>query len=243
MTLTRGLLYYTCLTHDHRIEMTVRNRLTKIRGDMELVTVSLNQPIEFGDINIVVNGKRSPETMHRQILAGLEQIKADIVFMVESDVLYHESHLDFMPLTNDAFFYNEHTYKVDSITGQAVFYYTKQLSGCCAYRDLLLGHYQKRVARIEQVGRYEHRMGYEPGCHPAPRGVDHYKAERWMSAGPNVDIRHPKTQTKTRWSTEEFRDKSTCLGWRLCSDVPGWGTTKGRFDEFLTDVEEGRAPF
>jgi hypothetical protein len=54
-----------------------------------------------------------------------------------------------------------------------------------------------------------------------------------------VDIRHDKTQTKNRWSQEEFRDKQTCLGWTMSDTVPGWGMTKGRFDDFLKEVENG----
>ena len=237
----RGLkviLYYTCNTHPLNIETACRNHLLAIRGDMPLITVSLNQPIDFGDVRITMEGKRSPEMMHRQILTGLEQVEpGSTVFMAESDVLYHPSHYDFEPPRTNVFYYNENTWKVDSATGQALFYYTKQLSGCCAYSNLLLGHYRKRMARIEEVGRYEHGLGYEPGCHPWPRGVDPYIADRWMSPVCNVDIRHPQTQTKNRWSQDQFRNKSTCLGWTMADNVPGWGRTKGRFDEFLKDVE------
>lgn len=237
---TKALLYYTCLTHPFDIELACRARIAALRGDMELVTVSLNQEILLGDVRIMLKGKRSPEMMHHQILTGLEHVNSDIVFMIESDVLYHPSHFEFIPPRDDTFYYNENTYKVDSQTGQAVFYYTKQLSGLCAYRDLLLEHYRKRAERIEQVGRYERGMGYEPGCHVYPKGVDYNTAERWMSAWPNVDIRHPKTQTKTRWSTEEFRNKNTCLGWELVDAIPGgWGRTKGRFAEFLSEVNHG----
>jgi hypothetical protein len=79
-------------------------------------------------------------------------------------------------------------------------------------------------------------MGFEPGCHRPPRGVDDFKADRWMSEFPNVDIRHDKNLTPTRWSTDLFRNKNSCKGWTLVDEIPGWGVTKGRMDKFLEDA-------
>jgi hypothetical protein len=79
-------------------------------------------------------------------------------------------------------------------------------------------------------------IGYEPGAHKTPRGIDDYSREMWMSAYPNIDIRHKRTLTANRWTKEEFRDKKTCLGWTMADEVPGWGITKDRMDSFLSDV-------
>ena len=233
-----GLLYYTCGTHPPVIEDACRRHLLKVKRDYPLVAVSLNKQINFGDHLVVMQGKRSSEMMHRQILTGLECVTTDIVFFCESDVLYHPSHFDFRPPRPDVFYYNENTWKVDAHTGRALFYYTKQLSGMCAYTDLALQHYRRRLERIERVGRYEHSMGYEPGCHQAPRGVDDSCAERWMSGIANIDIRHDKTYTRNRWSQDQFRDKRTCQGWTWADGVEGWGKTEGRFYEFLKEVTE-----
>jgi hypothetical protein len=151
-----------------------------------------------------------------------------------------------MPPQPDAYFYNEHTYKVDAATGQAVFYYTKQTSGLCANRELLVAHYRRRIAKVEQNAKdmvamglpvkndgFSRHMGFEPGCHAEPRGVDNYPAERWMSEVPNIDIRHTTNLTKSRWDPSLFRDPKACLGWTMASEVPGWGITKGRFSELL----------
>ena len=179
--------------------------------------------------------ERGRLTMFKQILVGLEVLDTDFVWHCEHDVLMHPSHFEFVPPTAAAYYYNESVYKVDATTGQGVFYYTKQTSGLCADRQLLLEHYRKRVQLVERHG-YDHAMGYEPGCHQPPRGVDAYPAIRWMSRVPNVDIRHGCNLTKTRWDPAEFRDKTTCLGWTLVDEVPGWGVTKGRFQEFLKEL-------
>ena len=58
-----------------------------------------------------------------------------------------------------------------------------------------------------------------------------------MSKFPNIDIRHGHNLTQSRWTQEEFRDKSTCLGWTMADEVPGWGVTKGRFGDILNKIK------
>jgi len=233
--LTKGLVYYTDNRCEERILQVVRRQLDAARNGNPLVAVS-QFPIDFG-INIVLPLARSVLTMFKQILAGLEKIEADIVFLVEHDVLYHPSHFDFTPPKKQVFYYNENTYKVDAASGQALFYYTKQTSGLCAHRELLLEHYEKRVARVEKTG-FTRRMGFEPGTHRFPRGIDDYPAERWMSKYPNIDIRHSNNLTANRFKKEQFRSQRAIVGWKMSNDVPGWGKTKGRFDEFLYELSK-----
>ena len=229
----KGLVYYTDNRLDERLMAACQARLNRYRNGWDLVSVSL-KPIEFGR-NIHLPMERGHLAMFKQILAGLEAVEADVVYMVEHDMLYHESHFDFVPPRTDVYYYNENTWKVDAASGQALFYYCKQTSGLVAWRELLVEHYRKRVAKVEAEG-YDRNMGYEPGTHRPPRGVDSHPAERWMSRRPNIDIRHGGNWTRSRWSQDQFRNKNACLGWKMADEVPGWGKTKGRFDEFLKEV-------
>jgi hypothetical protein len=125
---------------------------------------------------------------------------------------------------------------VDATTGRALHYITDQTSGLCAYRSLLVEHYRERVARVEREG-FQRAMGFEPGKHRRPRGVDDHGFGWWMSAQPNVDIRHGFNLTSSRWNREQFRDQRCCEGWAEADAVPGWpGLTKGRFPEWLAEA-------
>jgi len=210
------ILYYTCNTHDERIELACRQQLLQAKGDCQLVTVS-REPILFGEWNIVVDGDRGPSTMHRQILAGLERVDADAVFLCESDVLYHPSHFDFEPERADLFYYNTNVWRVRWKDGHAIWTDNlQQVSGCCAEKDLLLGFYRRRVAQIEKEGFNRH---YEPG---PKTGL--YRTANRQSAYPNLDIRHSRTLTRSKWSPDEFRNKKYAKGWRETDgDLPGWG--------------------
>lgn len=228
--LTKGMVYYTDNRCEERILNVVRQRIKAATNGHHIVSVS-HYPIDFGE-NIVMQLERGPLSLFKQILIGLKAVKADIVFLVEHDVLYHPSHFNFVPEKEDIFYYNEHTYKVDAKTGQAVFYHTKQTSGLCAWRELLIEHYSKRVERVQKEG-FTRRMGFEPGTHRPPRGIDNYKAQAWMSEYPNVDIRHGSNLTANRFRREQFRSERSIRGWKLVDEVPGWGRTKGEFDSFI----------
>jgi len=232
--LRKGLVYYTDNQCEERVANAVRRRLAALANGHPIVSVSL-YPIEFGR-NIVIQEERGILTMFRQILAGLEAIEADIIFLVEHDILYHPSHFEFVPPRKDCFYYNLNAWKVCARTGRALHYITKQTSQLCACRELLLEHYRKRVARVEREG-FTRRMGFEPGTHKFPRGVDNISSGTWRSKQPNIDIRHANNLTWSRWKQEQFRNKRSIRGWTEAEEVPDWGRTQDRFDQFLREVD------
>jgi len=221
--LTTGLVYYTDNQCDPNILSRCQENLKVCCNGNPLVSVSL-KPIDFGE-NIVVNEKRSALTMFKQILAGLEKIKADIVFLVEHDVLYPPSHFDFVPLRKDLFYYNQNVWKSDWKSGRSLFYYAMQTLALCAYRDLLIEHYKKRVALVKEVG-FSTRIGYEPGTHNRAERVDDYKYDVFWTSEPLVDIRHGSNLSPSRWRQDQFRNKKNLRGWTEDDKVPHWGVVK-----------------
>jgi len=232
---TVGLVYYTDNCLDETIMAACQRQIKHCANGHEIVSVSL-KPLDFGH-NIVVDAERSILTMYRQILAGLEASTTDVVFLVEHDCLYHKSHFDFLPPRKDAFFYDGNFYQVNAKTGHALTHVWRSTSGLCAYRNLLLEHYRKRVDIVSSRG-YNVRIGHEPGTHNRPERIDDYGHEMWMAEYPSIDIRHDKNLTPAKWHKEDFRSQRYTEGWRESNEVPGWGVTKGRFKELLQDILE-----
>jgi len=233
--LRKGIVYYTDNELDPAIAEACRTQL--LTAGLPIVSVSL-KPIDFGT-NIVLDKKRGPLTMFEQILTGLENIDVDIVYFCEHDVLYHPSHFEFMPECDDLFYYNQNSWRVNAKTGEALFHYSSSTSGLCACRPLLLRHYRKRVKMVRENG-FTRRMGYEPGTHNRAERVDDYKSKVWMSTWPNIDIRHDKNLTASRWSKSQFRNQRYTRGWTEADEVPGWGVTRDRFHEILEEVKSGQ---
>jgi hypothetical protein len=235
---TRGVVYYSDNRVDASIDWAVREHIEA--SGMPIVAVTLH-PIQWPSAkNIVLDAERGYLTMFRQILAGLEALDTDDVFFCEHDVLYHRSHFQFTPPNDSTYFYNLNVFKVDAATGRAVTYETKQTSGLCADRQLLIAHYRERIRRVEAEG-FSTRMGFEPGSHGRKERVDNVPSDVWRSPFPNVDIRHDRNLTPSRWSPEQFRDQRNCQGWTEADAIPGWGETKGRFWDFLADNRQREA--
>ena len=245
LPVTKGLAYYSDCRGDARILQAVRDQVKRAAPDLPLVAVTLALLDDdfFGHQLLQWQGglvaPRGQLTMFRQILTALEALDTDVVFFVEHDVLYHPSHFKFTPPRRDRFYYNQNRWQVDAETGRAVHYLCCQTAELCADRQLLIEHYRRRIAAVAAAGGYNRNMGYEPGTNAWARSLDGVGHDTWMSPFPNIDIRHGRNLSKTRWSQAEFRNKNSCRGWTEGDGVPGWGRTLGRFNDFLADV--GRA--
>lgn len=231
---TKGIIYYTDNRCEERVAQIVRNQIKKCCYGIEIVSVS-QLPLDFGR-NIVVPWERSVLTMFKQILKGLEASTADVVFLTEHDVIYHPNHFEFYPPENDAYYYNENNWALDLYSGQTLFYRPRQqVSGLCAYRELLLKHYRARVERVERDG-FSRRMGFEPGK-PPPKGIDNYKRLAWFSEHPNIDIKHRGCITRCRMELDQYKCKEQIKdSWIRSDKIPFWGESGGRVDEFLTEI-------
>ena len=234
----KAVVYYTDNRLDEKLMAACQKQLRKAAGDIPIIAVSL-KGTGFGDQNIMLNEERSYLAMFKQILAGIEATDADVIFFAEHDVLYHPSHFEFLPEGDDKYWYNDNVWKVRVEDGHALHYDCQQTSGLCAYRKLLLEHYQERVKRTEEkfaefgdsrdYRRWVGRQGFEPGTHGREERVDDFKAKSWQSESPNIDLRHEYNLTSSRWKQDQFRNKKYCRGWMEADEVPGWG----KMEDFL----------
>lgn len=195
-------------------------------------------PIAYVSHDESMFGPRGPLAMFLQILFGLEHTESEIVYLCEHDVLYHPSHFAFVPPDPTKIYYNLNVWQLRASDGHCVFWEAKKVSQLCAYREVLVEHYRKRVELVEKGG-FSMKTGYEPGSHHRPERVDDLESDAWWSEVPNVDIRHNNNLSKSKWSPSDFRDKRNCKNWQESDSIPGWGKTEGRFWEFLEDVSCG----
>ena len=218
----KSIVYYTdhCLPAD--LAALCRDQLVRTAGDAEIVTVGLNKPADFGNTTFTVFTERGVLAMLVQILTGLELAQGDYVFLAEHDVYYYPAHFDFIPLRNNTFYYNINVLHVRWPDGYAVAWDDcQQVSGLCAHRELLLDYYRARIAQIEREGFNRH---YEPGLKQTVGGQ---RVENWKSEMPNLDIRHGKNLTRSKWSVADLRNQKYAKGWREMAKAPGWDEIMG----------------
>lgn len=234
--LTKGIVYYTENRCREPIFSVVQEQLKRVANGHQIISVSL-KPINFGE-NYVLGLERSYETMFKQILMGISQSDADIIYFAEHDVLYAKEHFDFIPPRDDVYYYDEAVWRVSARTGQALFHYHRSTSMLVANRRLLIDHYRERIARVEKEG-FSYRSGFEPGTRSLSHGgYDNFRAASFLSAVPSIDIRDTGTNlTKTNWSKDQYRNPKYTAGWTEGDSVPGWpGIIKDRFNDWLKEI-------
>jgi len=240
--MTGGIVYYTHNRGDPMILAACRRQIDRARGEIPVVAVSQN-PLDWGDQNIVMKGiGRTDLAMFRQQLAGLEAVGTDYVFFCEHDVLYHPSHFTFVPPTDDKYYFNWNVWAVDADTGQALHYDGMRMtSGVVAYRDILIEHYRKKIEITRRRGKFSRQLlGYEPGKPKSREMLGNYRQGKFYSTLPNIDIKHDRNITRKRFAPSDYRNWTHIMdSWTLADSVPYWGTTKGRFREFLAEVANG----
>jgi hypothetical protein len=231
----KGIVYYTDNYPDPFLLEACRNNLQRCVNGFDIVSVS-QKPVTFGRNIVMEDLDRSPLSIFVQILCGIENSIADVIFLCEHDIIYHPSHFIFDLPRDDVFYYNRNRWAVDPDTGKAVFYQTNCISMLCASRELLLKHFARRVELTEMHG-FQRRLGYSPpkGLPKEERG--RYKA--WFSEWPCLDIRHNQTFTKKRMSKDQFRSPRSCRDWQETYDVPFWGPITP-WSEFLENVNDGQ---
>lgn len=239
--MTKGIVYYTDNKLDPKIMEACQKQLKESAKNRRIVSVSLKKT-DFGE-NITLNLERGYLTMAKQILAGLKELDTDIVFLCEHDVLYHPTHFDFIPSNKETIYYNTNVWRVRYEDGHAIRTDDcRQLSGLCAYRDVLIKHFEKRVSLLQDklnsgvdertFNGYIRSMGFEPGTHNREERVDDLKSERWEAPCPNLDIRHGENLTPTRWSKDKFRNEKYTRGWQEANELPEWGILKDVFNKY-----------
>ena len=209
---SKSIIYYTDNRLDDKIAEPVREQLLK--ANLAITAVSL-KPIAFGR-NIVLPLERGVETYFKQIITALEHAPTDIVFFCEHDVLYHPSHFDFTPPKKDIFYYNLNVVRHNLETGQTVSWDANQVAQLCCYREYALKWYRDKLKELQEKG---FDRSYEPG------GKKEIGCENWRSAESNIDIRHGQNLTKSKWSLNDFRDKSTAKNFEEV-EYPQWAKSK-----------------
>ena len=206
---TRGVVYISDVRLDPKLLKTCQTQLRNaFKGRIVSVTLS---PIDFGE-NIVLPLQREKLSIFKQILAGLEALDTDYVFLCDDDVLYSPSHFDFLPPKDDTFYYNLNWWRLRLTDGFSVHWDAKQSNLLCANRILLVNEYRERVRKVEAEG-WKHG-GYEPGTRSLKRGgFSDSPSGTWRSKEPCIDIRHGRNLTKDKWSKEDFRDPKYRVGW------------------------------
>lgn len=238
--MNKAIIYYTDSNLNNSLAKRVRAMLLRNSGGIPIIAVS-QKPVRYPDPfgkNICV-GKigRSHLNLYTQILTGLQNTDADIVYMAEHDVLYTPHHYDFVPADNNTFYYNTNCWFVNWKDGEpskglysSPWVNRKATSQLICNRELLVDHLKQRI-EILKAG-WTIRKGQSGACEPGAnddaafvrrhddgvpislRWAGKWKSEVFHGEFPNIDIRNGQNLTGAR------------RGAKKTYDLPYWGKFK-----------------
>ena len=204
----KSIVYYTTNKLNEVIADLARDSI--LSSGLPIISCSL-EPLNFGK-NIVLDLKPSPATMFKQILAALD-VSEDYVFLCEHDVIYHPSHFDLVP-AEDKFYFNTNVWKWKWGTELCVWTDDlQQLSGMSGSRELLKKFFGERLRKAEN--------GFDGHYEPKEN------TKNYMSVEPNIDIRHDKNTTRSKWAPEDFRNKKYAKGFKQANIKDIWKKPSG----------------
>ena len=220
----KAILYYTdnVSVADH-IGEAVRAQLLK--SELPIISVS-QQPMDFGHNVCIGDIGRSRVSMTNQVILGLDNTDADVVFLAEHDVLYHPSHFDFEPTGKDTLYFNQNMWRVRTQDGAN---YKEGWHGAksqlVGMRFCLMPRWIERLEHFTNVAPLSGLQGFK-WYRKKPETISSMlKFGHWESEVGNIDIRHVGNLTGGRkFSIEKSQS------------IPGWGDPRNRFDEFLKEA-------
>jgi hypothetical protein len=210
---TKGILYFTDNELPLKIARPVQQIIRDIAAQKNMPLVSsTRKPMANMGTNVVTDEPRGYLCMFKQILKGLQTLDTDVVFMAEHDVLYPTEHFNFTPIDPNTFYYDVNWWKVRD-DGFAVSWEADQVSGLCAYRDILIQYYQWRIDTFDKEN-FDRK--FEP--------FSGEKSAQWKASVPHIDIRHKKNLTYNKWGLHHFRNKDTAVNFResTIDNIEGW---------------------
>ena len=145
----------------------------KKKAKCPIVSVS-HKPVDLGTNICIGEHKRSWVMLYRQLLTGLKLAKTKYVGICEHDCFYTEEHLDYIPPTDDKFYYNENVFLVcwdkekhPDKYGQYSKFWKKRfaLSQMICNRELYISALDKRLDYIDIDRQFVKKIDHmnEPG--------------------------------------------------------------------------------
>jgi hypothetical protein len=223
----RTIVYFTdnCLTEP--LASKCREILLRSAWGIPIISVS-QQPIDVGRNICVGDIGRSHLSLFKQLALGIEAAATPVVVIAEHDCLYTPEHLNWEPPQLDVFYYNNNQWFAQwggPHHGSYTHLRRRVLSQLIVGRDTALRAIRERVELLE--AGYTLVKGAagacEPGCMDGeafvrdPMNKDlgkdptRWKAERFSTHWPNLDIRHGQNFSGRRHGKEE------------CYTLPYWG--------------------
>jgi len=238
------IIYYTDNTLEKHFEEKVQDYLINASDGKKIISVS-QKPMSFGDNICVGDIGRSHHSLFYQTLIGAEAAKTRYIALAEHDCLYTKEHFNWIPPSDNIFYYNVNQWLVqwnNKIAGQYSYFRRKCMSQLICNRELYIHAVKDRLILLEngyiikkgklgacEPGVCDNRVAFIRNKAELAKFKDIGKQEKFKAMGfrttiPNLDIRHGDNFSGNRRANKK------------CYSIPYWGS----FHKVMGKVPPGR---
>src|SRR4030042_2571226 len=205
------IIYYTDNSLKPEVEKLAQHYLLKATNGNRIISVS-QKPMDFADNICVGDIGRSHHSLFYQTLKGAEASDTEYIALAEHDCLYSPEHFNFIPTTDDIFYYKLNVWFVQwngsKFDGMYSYHRRKAMSQLICNREIYIKTVKEKIDMIENG--FEIRKGQPGACEPGvcddrkafieakaagAKFKDIGKEDKWTALGfrtinPDLDIRH-----------------------------------------------------
>lgn len=160
------IIYYTDNTLEPSFEKRIQDELVKAAEGKRIISVS-QKPIDFGDNICVGDIGRSHHSLFYQTLVGAKACNTKYMALAEHDCMYTAEHFNWIPLTDDVFYYNINHWLVqwdNKLAGQYSYFRRKAMSQLICNVNLYIEAVKEKLKMLE--AGYDIRKGQPGACEP-----------------------------------------------------------------------------
>jgi len=204
------ILYYTANLIPEIFADNIRERLRAF--NLPVVSVS-QEPLFFGENICVGKIGVSIYNVYRQLYIGAQAVKTKWIACCEDDCLYHASHINFAPPTDDSFYYNVNRW---NLTNDGIYYWRKRINMgmCICSSSLLLETLKARLEKYPDPSVPRTKYFSEPGKYEQYLGLDRPKCEFFNVDYACISCNHrPSLGGVRKIQPTDY----------ITLDLPGWG--------------------
>ncbi|MFA7195738.1 MAG: methyltransferase domain-containing protein [Candidatus Neomarinimicrobiota bacterium] len=219
-----SIIYYTDCRLDPQLFSRCQEYLLRAAAGKRIISVS-QQPLDFGDNICVGDIGRSFYNLFFQALAGAKAATTKYIALAEHDCFYSPEHFNWVPPTDEHFYYNVNQWLViwgGKQSGLYSYFRRKVLSQLICNRELFIEAIEEKLKMLEtsptgacEPGVCDNRQEFmraKAALKDVGKDKKNYRARAFRTTVPNLDVRHGgnfsvgRRAGKRRWTLAYWGD-------------------------------------
>ena len=216
------VVYYTANQINDVAAERIRGDLLRKTEGLRIISVS-HKPINLRDNICVGKMEVGLYSLFTQVLIGAREVKTKFMACAEDDYLYSFSHFEFIPPSDDTFYYDTNRWGLNQ--DGRYFWRLRTIFGMCiAPTQAMINTLESKFDKYKSSDTNMLKYFGEPGKYEGPLRIPSVKMERVYLDAPTITFNHRLSMGKRRMVR-----KTDIVKYEL----PSWGDGQTLWKEYM----------